>query len=141
MLEPAEYKITLDNASIPVVIGKPINDGDKVVDFEILYLNQFFNKIFGNFIQEGMFYSQVKESLGKGMPWVDSVTKLMETGETQINTFYSPNFSCWYKTTLDKISDDLVSFFLIDISQDKEHEQQLRRQNLRLAALTDELSF
>jgi diguanylate cyclase (GGDEF)-like protein len=141
MLEPAEYKITLDNASIPVVIGKPINDGDKVVDFEILYLNQFFNKIFGNFVQEGMFYSQVKESLGKGMPWVDSVTKLMETGETQINTFYSPNFSCWYKTTLDKISDNLVSFFLIDISQDKEHEQQLRRQNLRLAALTDELSF
>jgi len=141
MLELTEYKLTLDNASMPVVIGKPIIKDKEPIDFEVLYINKSFEEKFGNLVQEGTFYSQIKDKLAKDMPWSLAVKNAIKSGEKQINTFYSPTFSCWYKTNLHKVSEDLISFSLVDISQDKEKEQQLRRQNLRLAALTDELSF
>lgn len=141
MLELSEYKSVVDNASMPVVIGSPVIKDGKPMDFKILYINKCFEDFFPGLKAKGALYSQLKDGLSSDMKWGEALEQLLKTGKKLADTFYSARFQRWIKTTLHVISDGLVSFTLIDVTQEKEHEQQLRRQNLRLAALTDELSL
>lgn len=141
MLELAEYKSVVDNASMPVVIGKPILKDKKPVDFKILYTNKCFAVFFPGLKAQDALYSHIKSGLSSDMQWSEALEALLRTSQMQSGTFYSARFSRWLKTTLHMTLDGLVAFTLVDVTQEKEHEQQLRRQNLRLAALTDELSL
>lgn len=141
MLELTEYKNTVDNASMPVIIGIPIFKDSQPVDFKILYKNKAFEEAFPKLAKEESLYSSMKNELTSDMPWAEATLETIKTRQKVVRTFYSPQYSKWYKVILNTLSNDLIFFSLTDITQDKEHEQQLKRQNLRLASLTEELSI
>ncbi|WP_149555049.1 putative bifunctional diguanylate cyclase/phosphodiesterase [Treponema pectinovorum] len=141
MLELSEYKNTVDNASIPVIIGLPILKGSIPVDFKVLYINKAFKEEFPGLEDEGALYSTLKSKLTSDMPWAEATSKTIATHKKVVHSFYSPKYSRWYKVILNTLRNDLIFFSLTDITQDKKYQERLKNQNLKLASLTKELSL
>ena len=140
MLALSEFKEALDKFFMPLVIGKPILEGTTPVDFEVLYTNDEFKSHFGKLTKEGDLFSKIKPNLSEETFWTEVVKEALLTKTSVTHTFFSTKYSCWFRITMNTVGKDLVTFSILDISNDKEHEQQLKRQNLRLASLTEELS-
>ena len=141
MLELSEFKNCIDKSQFPIVIAKPIYIDNDITDFKILYFNETFSSKFSSLLDIGNLYSEVKDKISLQLSFIDFAKEALTTGETKCDTFYSTTYSCWLKITMNATINNNLFFSLIDITQEKEREQQLKRQNLRLAALTDELSL
>lgn len=142
MLTITDYKKIVENASIPVLVGRQMPAaGNSSVDFEILFVNNTFAAKTKNVGKAGDKFSSFSDKLSRDMPWIETACEAIKTSLPQEHTFYSILLACWLRVVMNTTEDNLIIVTVADITQDKEHEQQLKRQNLRLAALTDELSL
>ncbi len=142
MLTLEDFKKVAEDISTPILIGKLIQRHDlSDDDFDVLFVNSAFSDKTKHIGTEGSLFSSFSAKLSKDMPWAETAEESLKTGLPQEHTFYSILLSCWLRIVMNPTEDKLLIVTVSDVSQDKEHEQQLKRQNLRLAALTDELSL
>ncbi|MBB5224817.1 putative bifunctional diguanylate cyclase/phosphodiesterase [Treponema ruminis] len=153
-MKDRDYKEVLENTSTPVVVlisnegdfseensSKKIpTESDFKTSFSVHFVNETFVKTYGDLVQVGFTTEQCVERLSKEVEWYKMACACTETGELQETTFYSTICSAWLRINMSSTKNGFIIIAIVNVSKDKEREQQLLRQNLRLAALTDELS-
>lgn len=141
MLEYKDFKSIVDYTFIPLIIGKTESDETGFTDFEVVYMNKAFKQTFPGLFTEGQKYSQCVDSLSVEMNWKENAEQAIKAGTPVSYIYYSATLSKYFCATIGVTEGKFLAISIQDITETKEHEQQLRRQNLRLAALTDELSL
>ena len=148
-MKDRDYKEVLEKISTPVVviISKDENSQKKAKkednfreNFYIHFMNKSFEETYGHLIKVGYSSEQCVEVLSKDVEWYKMAENCFETGERQQTTFYSTNANAWLRVHMNSTQSGFIIIAVVNVDNDKEREQQLLRQNLRLAALTDELS-
>ena len=148
-MKDKDYKEVLDKISTPIAViisneestaKKARSKSDFENKFSIHFLNESFEKAYGNLVKVGYTTEQCVEKLSKEVDWYKMASDCMESGERQMETFYSTNANAWLRVHMNSTKSGFIILAVVNVDQDKEREQQLLRQNLRLAALTDELS-
>lgn len=142
MLESADFRNTLDDLSTAVLIAKPLTDSNnEITDFSIEYVNHAFLLRTKNLITAGVLFTAFNKKLSTEVAWYTMAGETQKSELPVEMTFYSVLLNCWLRLVMNRVSNGYIAVTITDMSVEKEHEQQLRRQNLRLASLTDELSM
>src|SRR5574344_528718 len=142
MLTNSDFKNILDNSSTATLVAKPLtNSNNEIADFSIEYINKSFLQKTQNIISTGSLFSSFMKKLSSEIAWFSIAEEAQKSDIPVESTFYSILLNKWLRLVLNRIPEEYIVVTITDISTDKEHEQQLRRQNLRLASLTDELSL
>ena len=138
-----DFKIYEDIASFTsegLLVAKPrYTEKNEIFDFEPVYINQAYEKLTQNKIQKDQALSESMLILSKSIDWIALGQKAFETDLYYEQSFFSQNLNSWFFVSIKHLPSKLLLINLHDISKDKELEQQLRRQNLRLATLSEEL--
>jgi len=138
-----DFKIYEDIASFTsegLLVAKPrYTEKNEIYDFEPVYINQAYEKLTQNKIQKDQALSESMPILSKSIDWIALGQKAFETDLYYEQSFFSQNLNSWFFVSIKHLPSKLLLINLHDISKDKELEQQLRRQNLRLATLSEEL--
>ncbi len=142
MIDISDVKKIFDSLPIAVLIGSPIRNTDGIpVDFKIDYMNDSFVRLTNMSFKEGNTASTTVEKLSSDVDWMNMLHSVMETKETAQKNFYSFICKCHLRMLVSSLSDDRFSLTLQNVTDEVESQQQLKRQNSRLAALTEELSL
>ena len=148
-MKDSDYKEVLEKISTPIVVV--ISNEDKEIkkspdyedfkeNFSIHFVNKIFEEKYGDLIKVGYSTEQCIDCLSKEVDWYKMARDCFETGELQQATFYSTHTNSWLRVHMNSTKSGFIIIAVVNVSKDKEREQQLLRQNLRLAALTDELA-
>ena len=142
MIKDSDYKRVLDAIASPILIAFPLYDQSKneIKDFEIEYLNEALSNLTQNLFSVHMKLSECIKDLSETVHWLQIGVECFLTKRSVEKSFYSNLGSCWIRIVVNSMLDGYICLTVSDISKDKENEQKLRNQNMRLAALTDELS-
>ena len=138
-----DYKEVLEKISTPIVVlslDEKKSTGNFSTDYTVSFENESFVKTYGDIIQNGLTAAECAERLSKGIDWIALGTESVESGEQKQSTFFSQLRSSWLRIHMNSTKSGFLIIAVVNIDKDKEREQQLLRQNLRFAALTDELS-
>ena len=138
-----DYKEVLEKISTPIVVFSLLEKnptGNFSNDYAVSFENDSFIKNYGDIIQIGLTAAECAERLSKGIDWIALGTESVESGEQKESTFFSQLRSSWLRIHMNSTRSGFLIIAVVNIDKDKEREQQLLRQNLRFAALTDELS-
>ena len=147
-MKDKDYKEILEKISTPIVViisngeeeKKPHSKTDFSENFSIHFVNEAFAQTYGDLIKVGFTTEQCVERLSKEVDWYKMASVCFENGELQQETFYSTYKNAWLRVHMNSTQSGFIIISVVNVDKDKEREQQLLRQNLRLAALTDELS-
>ncbi len=146
-MKDRDYKEVLEKISTPIVVaisnedkGKTPTESDFKNLFSIHFVNETFINTYGDLIKVGFSTEECVARLSKEVDWYKMASACAETGIIQETTFYSVIRSAWLRVHMNATKNGFIIIAITDVNKDKEREQQLLRQNLRLAALTDELS-
>ncbi|AEE16037.1 putative bifunctional diguanylate cyclase/phosphodiesterase [Treponema brennaborense] len=124
-----------------IVVAKPVCDTTgKPVDFHITDTNRFGAELIGCVTQlEGLplsvFFTNISDA-GIGTELIRQA--LQNDPETQL-VFFSHKLQLWLRVMTEMMTDGNLMATILDVTNDKLREEQLKQQNDRLAALTDEL--
>jgi diguanylate cyclase (GGDEF)-like protein len=142
MLNNTDFKNVLDNSSTATLVAKPLTDSkEEISDFSIEYVNKSFCAKTLNAISAGVLFSSFNKKLSSEVAWFAMANETQKSDNPIESTFFSLWLNKWLRLVMNSVPDGYIVVTITDMSVDKEHEQQLRRQNLRLASLTDELSL
>src|SRR5574344_1732996 len=142
MLNNTDFKNVLDNSSTATLVAKPLtNSKNMISDFTIEYINRSFITKTNNHISCGVLFSSFNKKLSSEVAWFAMANETQKSDTPIESTFFSLWLNKWLRLGMNSVPDGFIAVTITDMSVDKEHEQQLRRQNLRLASLTDELSL
>ncbi len=140
-MDDKDYKLILEKISAPILVAVPeYNQEDFADNFKISFMNDSFKKLFSAFISDGDSANLYLKHLPKEIAWTKLANEAINSGETQSVTYYSPNFASWFKVSMNSTASKILIISFANVNNEKETEQRLLRQNLRLATLTDELS-
>lgn len=139
MLELSEYKTILDTIPAAVIIAAPVKQGEAIIDFSIVYVNECFRSLTKNLIKEGVLFSSFKEKISPNLNWFDMAVETIKTKKTLEETFYSHNFSIWIQLVAKCVPLDYIAVSLTNVSQAKEYESALSEQNKKLEEVTNQL--
>ena len=148
-MKDKDYKEILEKISAPIVViisndenstKKNYTRSDFAENFSIHFMNESFEKLYGNILKVGFTTEECVSKLSKDVDWYKMACDSMETGERQQKTFFSTICNAWLRVHMNATASGFIIISVVNIDKDKEREQQLLRQNLRLAALTDELT-
>ena len=139
MIKSSVFKNIISNLSDAVVLVRPVFHNDEISDFSVLYSNNQFEKMIKSRKNQDMNLSSLFEILSPNVDFV-SVGKSSYSSNQEISQeFYSPELNMWLKVNVSEIEDDILMFIFQDVSRFMEKENLLRNQNLRMAAVSDEL--
>jgi len=140
MLDSLIYENIVTYTSEALLVASPVcNTGMQILDFSPIYMNQAYEIMTNKRVEIDSLFSKSMVHVSASVPWIQMGQEAFETGKHIEHSFFSQVLNSWFFVSLVKLPQDFLLVTLHDISKDKEHEQQLRRQNLRLAALSEEL--
>ncbi len=141
-METTAFKKIFDTLPQAVVVAGPVYDDKKeIVDVRLEYQNNSFAYITGNAFKPHVMLSQMLDKMNGDIEWMQLFKTCVYDNRILERTFYSFITKCHLKMVVTPIDDGCVTVMLSDVSKGTETEMQLRRQNERLAALTEELSI
>lgn len=138
MLECSVYKNIVSNLSESVVLVKPLYVEENIRDFSILYFNKQFEKILSN-VKENDELSVLTRELSSEVDFVFFCKIAFLSSENSNRVFFSKNHNIWLRANFTKIQDDILMITFQDVSKFMEKEDLLKKQNERLASISEEL--
>ncbi|HBG66600.1 MAG TPA: hypothetical protein DDW78_09040 [Treponema sp.] len=140
-MQLVDYKIVLDSIATAVSLCSPVYDAaGGLIDVIIESQNTCCLALTGRAFKNGTRYTTIKDSLTPAADWLAVADAALRSGTAAEKTFYSYICKRYIKASVTTVPGGMLCLTLMDVSAEKEAEQQLKRQNERLAALTDELS-
>ena len=140
MLDLEDFKEIVEIVSIPFLVCKPVEEEGQTVDFEVIYVNKAYAEKISSVNQLGKKLSAFVTKIAQDVDWLEKGIETLRTGRNMEATYYSVITNGWLHATFTPTKERYIILTLTDITQDKKNEEQLRRQNQRLATLTDEIS-
>lgn len=117
----------LDAFSSPVMVAKPVYDGSKLADFEILHINEAFKKSIKHSICSGHSFLEIRDILNADIPWFDIAEKTINGINLEPVTYYSEQLHCWMRVQMRGTSDGLLVVNIEDVTEEKNHAQKLKK--------------
>lgn len=140
MLDPHSYENIVSYTSEALLVASPVCDTtQKILDFSPIYMNKAYETMTEKRVEIDSLFSSSMVHISSSVPWIQMAEEAFSTEKPVEHSFFSQVLNSWFYVSLVKLPDNFLLVTLHDISKDKEHEQQLRRQNLRLASLSEEL--
>ena len=141
MIENNDLKVILQDFSVALLIAKPIYSTDgNIEDWDILYVNNAFKTLTHNLVTKECRFSDFADKISVEIPWREYAAKTSKNFESVETTFFSIKLNNWIKIKFQNIIGYTV-LIMNDMNLEKEHELQLRKQNMRLGTLTEQLSI
>ncbi len=141
-METTAFKKIFDTLPQALVVASPVyNEKNEIDDMRLEYQNNSFAYLTGNSFKPHIMLSQILDKMNADIDWLQLFKTCICDSRILERTFYSFMTKCHIKMLVTPIDDNCVTVMLFDISKGTETEMQLRRQNERLAALTEELSI
>ncbi len=140
MVETADFKKVFDSMQQALALCIPLYSSDgSLADIRLEYFNSYFSKFFGTVLHEGDLITVKEEMLFSEIEWLKLFEKCIENNQTVERSFYSFIAKTHIHIEFNCIDKNRILVTVSDVSRIVEAEQQLRRQNERLGALTEEL--
>ncbi len=125
MNEP-DFPSILNAFSSPILIAKPIHDGSKVIDFELVFANDSFYSSVSPKISACKRFSEFKDMLNHTVPWIDLGDKAMNGIFVAPIDYFSELSNSWFELQIRGSKDGMIVVNLTDITEKKNNEQKLR---------------
>lgn len=125
MNEP-DFPSILNAFSSPILIAKPIHDGSKVIDFELVFANDSFYSTVSPKISACKRFSEFKDMLNHTVPWIDLGDKAMNGIFVAPIDYFSELSNSWFELQIRGSKDGMIVVNLTDITEKKNNEQKLR---------------
>lgn len=126
MTEPNLSSI-LDAFSSPILIAKPIFEGSKLVDFEVLLINEAYKNTVNTISAPSRRFSEFKHLINRDVPWFDIAEKTINGIIVDPYTYYSEISHCWFRMQMRYTTDKLVVVNVQNITEEKNHERKLKK--------------
>ncbi len=140
-MDASSHKEIVEDLSTPLLFGKLIySNTGSISDIEYVYTNKIYKAVFGSNPPSG---SKISDYIGNNPGnenWRANIERTINSNSEYDSMILIDGTPKYFIIRATKFEDDYVLITYTDITKYKEYEQQLKRQNLRLAALTDELS-
>ncbi len=125
MNEP-DFPSILNAFSSPILIAKPIHDGSKVIDFELVFANDSFYSSVSPKISACKRFSEFKDMLNHTVPWIDLGDKAMNGIFVAPIDYFSELSNSWFEVQIRGSKDGMIVVNLSNITEKKNNEQKLR---------------
>lgn len=138
----SDFEKVFNNIQQSIAICSTIQNIDgSLKDVRIEYMNPSFLDYFGTTIKLGYTLDNLVDKLSDEICWLDFFNDAF-VGDCKVErSFYSFIAKRHVRMSLHKVDSDYIVIDVSDISKIVESELQLRRQNERLASLTEQLSI
>lgn len=130
MTEP-DFSSILNAFSSPILIAKPIRNGSKIVDFELVFYNESFQNTINPEIKDFTRLSEFKDSLNSDVPWFDLGEKAANKIIVPPMDYYSELSKSWFKLQMRGTKDDLIVVNLENITEKKNQDKKLKETAFR----------
>ena len=127
LMNQLDLSSILDAFSSPVMVAKPVYDGSKLADFEILHINEAFKKSITHSICSGHSFLEIRDILNADIPWFDIAEKTINGINLEPVTYYSEQLHCWMRVQMRGTSDGLLVVNIEDVTEEKNHAQKLKK--------------
>lgn len=127
LMNQLDLSSILDAFSSPVMVAKPVYDGSKLADFEILHINEAFKKSIKHSICSGHSFLEIRDILNADIPWFDIAEKTINGINLEPVTYYSEQLHCWMRVQMRGTSDGLLVVNMEDVTEEKNHAQKLKK--------------
>lgn len=127
LMNQLDLSSILDAFSSPVMVAKPVYDGSKLADFEILHINEAFKKSIKHSICSGHSFLEIRDILNADIPWFDIAEKTINGINLEPVTYYSEQLHCWMRVQMRGTSDGLLVVNIEDVTEEKNHAQRLKK--------------
>lgn len=125
MNEP-DFSSILNAFSSPILIAKPIRDGSKIIDFELVFANNSFFSSVSPKISKCHKFSEFKDLLNHNVPWIDLGDKALNEIFVYPIDYYSELSNSWFEVQIRGTKDKMIVVNLSNITEKKNNEQKLR---------------
>lgn len=125
MIEPNLTSI-LDAFSSPILIAKPVFESSKLVDFEVLLVNEAYRKTVNTISSPMRRFSDFKNEINRDVPWFDIAEKTINGINVEPYTYYSEISHCWFRMQMRVTTDKLVVVNVLNIDEEKKNAQKLK---------------
>lgn len=136
------YRNILECQPQIVLVATPLSgpDGDRT-DFLIEYVNPAWETITGSRIQtvQGKLLSQTVYARST-IPWITLSVEVIADGRPRNQVVYSEIIEKWLAISAYPLEPNHVCLFIADATEEKQGQQRLKEQNLRLSSLSTELA-
>lgn len=132
-----DFKLILDNIPSPALVASPIkNDADKIIDFEILYVNEEIKKAVGFIIKQHKKWSEFEDDIISDVPWFKMALDAMAGRDYPDSRYFSPSTQSWYKIDMKYLPEQKnIIVFFSNITSERQYYQKLKQ-----SIITDSLT-
>lgn len=126
MNEP-DISTILDAFSTPVLVAKPVFEGSKLVDFELVYENKALINAASSSITNCKKFSDLKNIVSNDVPWLDLGEKASNGIIVSPIEYYSEVSKRWFKVQMQGTSNRLIVINIEDITERQKLSLQLKK--------------
>lgn len=121
-----DFSSILNAFSSPILIAKPIHDGSKITDFELVFANESFYSSVNPNISNCRKFSDLRDLLTPDIPWIDLVDKALNGIFVSPIDYYSELSNAWFEVQFRGTADGMIVVNLFNITEKKNNEKKLR---------------
>lgn len=137
MLSQEEFKNILEFINTPIMVLRPIfNENQEIYDFSLEFLNELLKIKLHGLVKENEKYSQFRKRLYGEFPWFNFAVSAIKNKTYICESFYSKQLKMWIQVRMSPLKNNLIAISLENVSQDKEYEAELEKQNKKLAEVS-----
>lgn len=121
-----DFSSILNAFSSPILIAKPIHDGSKITDFELVFANESFYSSVNPNISNCKKFSDLRDLLNPDIPWIDLGDKALNGIFVSPIDYYSELSNAWFEVQFRGTADGMIVVNLFNITEKKNNEKKLR---------------
>ena len=111
-----DFTYILNNYASPILIIKPVYDGSKISDFEIIFKNETFLSQLNYSITNYKFYSEFKDKITEKIDWIGLAERALKNETLQPVVYKSNLVNNWFRMKMQGLNGELV---IITLEQTK----------------------
>lgn len=121
-----DFTYILNNYASPILIIKPVYDGSKISDFEIIFKNETFLSQLNYSITNYKFYSEFKDKITDKIDWIGLAERALKNEMLQPVVYKSNLVNNWFRMKMQGLNGELVILTLENVTNEIAKDEALK---------------
>ena len=121
-----DFTYILSNYASPILIVKPVYDGSKITDFEIVFKNETFLSQLNYSITKYSYYSEFKDKITDKVDWLGLAEKALKNEEIQPVVYKSNLVDNWFRMKMQGLNGELVIITIENVTNEVTKDMELQ---------------
>ena len=121
-----DFTYILNNYASPILIIKPVYDGSKISDFEIIFKNETFLSQLNYSITNYKFYSEFKDKITDKIDWIGLAERALKNEMLQPVVYKSNLVNNWFRMKMQGLNGELVIITLENVTNEIAKDEALK---------------